>query len=173
MPATFLTINFIKEHTYTWSGTINNEKVKNKAKAISKIAGSITEVSKELLINEAMLGQLVLLMPIYDLKITFADIIKVESLFINISGEELKISGKLIAKKSLKPEALAILKEKTNNTFIESISIWLPERDMVRNGYRFDICSDWDSSVKHRNSIQENGVDESSFKLLLSDKKPK
>jgi hypothetical protein len=51
MPATFLTINFIKEHTYTWSGTINNEKVKNKAKAISKLAGSITEVSKALLIN--------------------------------------------------------------------------------------------------------------------------
>jgi hypothetical protein len=120
-----------------------------------------------------MLGQLVLLMPIYDLKITFADIIKVENLYINISGEELKISSKLIAKKSLKPEALAILKEKTNNTFIESISIWLPQSDMVRNGYRFDICSDWDSSVKHRNSIQENGVDESSFKLLLSDKKPK
>jgi hypothetical protein len=173
MAASYLTISFLNEHSYTWTGILNNEEVKNKEKSISKIKGTINSISKELLIGEIMLGQLVLIMPRYDIKINYNDIIKTDGLLIDIQNDKLNISGTVIAKVSLKPDALAMLKEKTINAYIANVNIWRPEDDMTRNSYRYAVYGDWKSIMKHQELILANGVDENSFKITISDKKPK
>lgn len=151
---TFLKITFTTDQKFIWNGTLNDEEVKekDKKKILSKISNGILKpFSKDLLIDDVMLGGLTIITPKYSIKIFHSNIEHADLFSAKLEENELTVSGAILAKLSLKEDAIQDLKANLNIASISEFSIWNPESQSKKNFYRFTKTGVW----KNDNKIEQ------------------
>ena len=153
---TFLKIAIPGQQEFIWNGMLSDKEVsqRSRKKAIERISvGPLNPFSKEVVINEVMIGTLHLRTPKYSTTILHSNVVKFDKFMATIENDKLTIKGSLVVKVSLKSDALAELKAHLSTAHFGQIGIWYPESFSVRNGYTFTKTGSWKEDVALEKAI--------------------
>jgi len=152
----YLKLTTAESLMFTWNGFWNDEKVKEKdrSKLLSKIAiGKMQPFYKELEIDKVMIGQFTIITPKYSFKINHLNIIHSENFSSTLDKNVLTINGALLAKVSLKEDAIEHLQENIKIAHISQVSVWRPISHSQKNFYTFTKTGVWKTDLKIEQEI--------------------